>query len=129
MAAEKPAFTLSSNYPMICSSGILAIDTVPNSRLRLIPCTLLALFALQSLWFIRTQSLTYDEPTHIIAGSDAWHMGKFERWNDHPPLGRLWLTLPIAGTPLDTTVQFTDRDFLVTRMQPGPEWLAWHRVP
>ena len=56
-------------------------------------------------------------------------MGKFERWNDHPPLGRLWLTLPIARTPLDTKVQFTDRDFLVTRMQPGPEWLAWHTRP
>ena len=130
MAAEKPAFTPSSNYPMICSFGTLAISTPPNSRrLRLIPCLLLALFALQSLWFIRTQSLTYDEPAHIIAGSEAWRMGKFERWNDHPPLGRLWLTLPIARTPLDTTVQFSDRDFLVTRMDPGPEWLAWHTRP
>lgn len=56
-------------------------------------------------------------------------MGKFERWNDHPPLGRLWLTLPIAATPLDAEVQFTDRDFLVTRLNPGPEWLAWRTRP
>jgi len=97
--------------------------------LRLIPCLLLAIFALQSLWFIRTQSLTYDEPAHIVAGSEAWRAGRFERWNDHPPLGRLWLTLPIAATPLDYDVHFTDRDFLFTRLQPGPEWLAWHTRP
>lgn len=106
-----------------------AINTGTNSRFRLIPCVLLLLFAIQSLWFIKTQSLTYDEPAHIIAGSEAWRMGKFERWNDHPPLGRLWLTLPIAGTPLNYQVQFTDRDFLVTRLNPGPEWLAWHTRP
>ena len=56
-------------------------------------------------------------------------MGRFERWNDHPPLGRLWLTLPIAATPLDYVVQFTDRDFLFTRLNPRPEWLAWHTRP
>ena len=105
------------------------INAAPNSRLRLVPCALLALFAIQSLWFIKTQSLTYDEPAHIIAGSEAWRSGKFERWNDHPPLGRLWLTLPIAATQLDAGVQFTDRDFLVTRLNPGPEWLAWHTRP
>jgi 4-amino-4-deoxy-L-arabinose transferase-like glycosyltransferase len=90
---------------------------------------LLALFALQSLWFIATQSLTYDEPAHIVAGSEAWRAGKFEHWNDHPPLGRLWLTLPIAATQLDYDVHFTDRDFLFTRLRPGPEWLAWHTRP
>jgi hypothetical protein len=106
-----------------------AITAYSNSRLRPIPCFLLALFAVQSLWFIKTQSLTYDEPAHIIAGSEAWRMARFERWNDHPPLGRLWLTLPIAATPLDDEVQFTDRDFLVTRLNPGPEWLAWRTRP
>jgi len=76
-----------------------------------------------------TQSLTYDEPAHIIAGSEAWRFGRFQRWNDHPPLGRLWLTLPIAGTPLHDEVQFTERNFLFARLQPGPEWLAWRTRP
>ena len=107
----------------------LAIDTRSSPRLRLIPCILLALFTVQSHWFIKTQSLTYDEPAHIVAGSEAWRMGRFERWNDHPPLGRLWLTLPIATTPLGYAVQFTDRDFLFTGLNPGPEWLAWHTRP
>ncbi len=106
------------------------MTATPNPlRRRLIPCFLLALFAIQSLWFIKTQSLTYDEPAHIIAGSEAWRSGKFERWNNHPPLGRLWLTLPIAATPLAYDVQFTDRDFLVTRLTPGPQWIAWRTRP
>jgi 4-amino-4-deoxy-L-arabinose transferase-like glycosyltransferase len=113
-----------------CTTGTVAITTPSNSRrLRLIPCVLLALFAAQSLWFIATQSLTYDEPAHILAGSDAWRFGKFERWNDHPPLGRVWLTLPVARVPIDATVQFTARNFLVTRLVPGPEWLAWRTRP
>ena len=53
-----------------------------------IPAVLLSLFAAQSLWFIATQSLTYDEPAHIIAGMEAWQQGRFEigttilRWDD-----------------------------------------------
>ncbi len=50
-------------------------------------------------------------------------------WNDHPPLGRLWLTLPVARSPIDADVQFSERNFLVTRLQPGPEWLAWRTRP
>lgn len=96
---------------------------------RLLPCALLALFAAQSLWFVATQSLTYDEPAHIVAGSEAWRLGRFQRWNDHPPLGRLWLTLPIAATPIHDEVRFTDRNFLFTRLQPGPEWLARRTRP
>ncbi len=57
---------------------------------------LLLLFAGQSLWFIGTQSLTYDEPGHIFAGLEAWQHGRFEMWVDQPPLARYWLTLPLA---------------------------------
>ena len=128
--SEGPAFASSTNYPIICFTGTSAINTArqlaPSPSF---PAFCLRSLRIQSLWFIQTQSLTYDEPAHIIAGSEAWRMGKFERWNDHPPLGRLWLTLPIAATPLDIEVQFTDRDFLVTRLNPGPEWLAWRTRP
>lgn len=89
-----------------------------------VPILLLLVFALQSIWFIRTQSLTYDEPAHIIAGTDAWQHGRFERWNDHPPLGRLWLTLLLARTPIDYTEQMWDRDRRIMTMHPGPEWLG-----
>jgi 4-amino-4-deoxy-L-arabinose transferase-like glycosyltransferase len=103
--------------------------TIKASARFLIPLVLLVLFALQSFWFIATQSLTYDEPAHIAAGWEAWHLGRFQLWNDHPPLGRLWLTLPIAATPLDFDVKYTPHNFLFTRLTPGPEWLSWHTRP
>jgi hypothetical protein len=94
-----------------------------------IPLLLLAIFAGQSLWFVKTQSLTYDEPGHIIAGLQAWQHGRFEMWTDHPPLGRFWLMLPIARSHVEITQQPLPRGYLVTAMEPGPEWLAWHTRP
>jgi 4-amino-4-deoxy-L-arabinose transferase-like glycosyltransferase len=94
----------------------------------LIPGALLLLFALQSVWFMRSQSLTYDEPLHIIAGYDAWH-GRFGRWNDHPPLGRMWLTVLLARTPIKFAEQSSARELRFTAMQPGPEWLGWRTRP
>jgi hypothetical protein len=103
----------------------------PRSRIRDIwlPAFLLALFAAQSLWFIGTQSLTYDEPAHIIAGAEAWQQGKFEHWNDHPPLGRLWLTLPLAHSQTSFAWEQLPVGFRVVVMRPGPEWMAWHTRP
>lgn len=89
----------------------------------------MALFALQSLWFIQTQSFTYDEPGHIIAGLQAWQHGQFEMWTDHPPLGRFWLMLPLARAQVAITSEPLARGYRVTGMQPGPEWLAWHTRP
>jgi Dolichyl-phosphate-mannose-protein mannosyltransferase len=94
-----------------------------------IPTILLLLFALQSIWFIRTQSFTYDEPGHITAGVQAWQQGRFEIWTDHPPLGRIWLTLPIARTAVEITSQQLPNGYRVTAMQPGPQWLAWRTRP
>jgi len=94
-----------------------------------IPAALLAIFVAQSLWFIGTQSLTYDEPGHIIAGLEAWQHGRFQMWTDHPPLGRFWLTLPLARANVEIAQQPLPRGYIVTAMQPGPEWLAWHTRP
>ena len=90
-----------------------------------IPTLLLLLFAAQSLWFIKTQSLTYDEPAHIVAGVEAWQQSRFEHWNDHPPLGRLWLTIPLIGTHTEFKWSTLNNGFLFTAMTPGPETLAW----
>ena len=51
----------------------------------LLPGLLMFLYAVQCGWFIRTQSLTYDEPVHIAEGLNAWRYGQFEQYNDHPP--------------------------------------------
>jgi len=94
-----------------------------------IPAALLLIFAGQSLWFIGTQSLTYDEPGHIFAGLEAWQHGRFQQWVDHPPLGRYWLTLPLARAPVAMTLETQDWRYRVTAMHPGPEWIAWHTRP
>jgi hypothetical protein len=101
----------------------------PRARQVWIPALLLGLFALQSLCFIKTQSFTYDEPGHITAGLQAWQQGRFELWTDHPPLGRIWLTLPIAHTQVEMTSEQLTAGYRVTAMQPGPEWLAWRTRP
>jgi hypothetical protein len=62
-----------------------------------IPLLLCLAFAAQGLWFIGTQSLTFDEPVHMVAGLDMWQAGKFVRWNDHPPLARALFALPLLG--------------------------------
>ena len=67
-----------------------------------------ACFTAQCLWFVATQSLTYDEPVHVIAGLDAWRAHRFTEWNDQPPLGRLLLTAPLLLSPPDRW-QFDDR--------------------
>jgi len=79
---------------------------------------------MQSFWFIQTQSLTYDEPAHIIAGVDAWRHGRFEVWNDHPPLGRLWLTLPMMRVDSQYAWRQLPNGYRVEAMQPGPEEIA-----
>ncbi len=60
-----------------------------------LPALLAFLYVVQCAWFIRTQSLTYDEPVHIAEGLNAWRYGRFEQYNDHPPLARLWFALPL----------------------------------
>ena len=94
-----------------------------------IPFVLLAIFAMQSFWFINTQSMTYDEPAHIIAGVDAWRHGRFEYWNDHPPLGRLWLTLPIRDLDSNFVWRQMPTGYRIDAMKPGPEEMAARTRP
>ncbi|HTR24605.1 MAG TPA: glycosyltransferase family 39 protein [Terriglobales bacterium] len=67
---------------------------------RLLATGLICLYVAQCGWFIRTQSMTVDESDHIIAGVEAWKFGELERWHEHPPLARLWMTLPVLGKNL-----------------------------
>jgi hypothetical protein len=91
----------------------------------LIPAFLLSVYLVQCAWFIRTQSLTYDEPVHLAEGLDAWRHGKFEQYNDHPPLARLWCTLPLIGEKWQVDVQQLSEGFHIPRIAPDPEALAW----
>ncbi len=103
-----------------------APKALPATRLRwLLPSLLAFLYVAQCAWFIRTQSLTYDEPVHIAEGLNAWRYGRFEQYNDHPPLARLWCTLPLIGPKWQVEIQQLPDSFRVNRIAPDPISLAW----
>jgi hypothetical protein len=87
----------------------------------LIPLLLLLAYVAQCGWFIRTQSFTFDEPYHLLAGLEAWREGRFARWNDHPPVSRLLATLPLAGGPWELHVP---EDAPTAAIIPDPEGMA-----
>ena len=91
----------------------------------IIPGVLCLLYLMQCAWFLRTQSLTYDEPVHIAEGLDAWRHGRFQQYNDHPPLARLWCALPLVGEKWQLEVQQLGNGLHVPRIAPDPESLAW----
>jgi 4-amino-4-deoxy-L-arabinose transferase-like glycosyltransferase len=95
-------------------------------RLRwFLPALLAFLYMAQCVWFIRTQSLTYDEPVHISEGLNAWRYGRFEQYNDHPPLARLWCTIPLIGSRWQVDVEALAGSFRVSRITPDPVSLTW----
>jgi 4-amino-4-deoxy-L-arabinose transferase-like glycosyltransferase len=108
------------------TSSALAPKSLPAARTRwLLPALLAVLYVAQCAWFIRTQSLTYDEPVHIAEGLNAWRYGRFEQYNDHPPLARLWCTLPLIGPQWQVDVEPLFDSFRVVRIAPDPISLAW----
>ena len=108
------------------TSSVLAPEILPPARTRwLLPALLAVLYVAQCAWFIRTQSLTYDEPVHIAEGLNAWRYGRFEQYNDHPPLARLWCTIPLIGSQWQVDVEPLFDSFRVTRIAPDPVALAW----
>src|SRR6185369_10818182 len=91
----------------------------------LLPALLALIYVAQCAWFIQTQSLTYDEPVHIAEGLNAWRSGRFEQYNDHPPLARLWSTLPLLDQKWQVDIEQLPDTFRVTHIAPDPVSLAW----
>jgi len=89
------------------------------------PALFIALYLVQCIWFIRTQSLTYDEPAHIAEGLDAWRHGRFEQYNDQPPLARLLCSLPLISAKWEIALQRLPNGFHIEGISPDPESLAW----
>ena len=91
----------------------------------IVPVVLCAIYIAECSWFIRTQSLTFDEPVHVTAGLEAWREGRFARWNDHPPLQRLLCTLPLLSSRYQIAVEGQPDAYRVTAVRPNPQSLAW----
>ena len=90
----------------------------------IVPLLCIAYMA-ECAWFIHTQSLTYDEPVHIAAGQDAWRNGRFQMWNDHPPLARLWCALPLLNQKWQVHIYGLPDGFRADQISPEPQALAW----
>lgn len=98
-----------------------------SSRKRFIlPALLLSLYVAQCLWFIGTQSLTCDEPAHMVAGLEALRDNKFEFLNDQPPLARVMFALPLL---LQKTQIYWYEWLQVRATTPSPEVIAWTGRP
>jgi hypothetical protein len=86
------------------------------------------IYLLQCVAFIRTQSLTFDEPVHISAGLDAWRNHRFAMAIDHPPLTRLWCTLPVLSRTWKMDIEtLPNGSWRVNHIEPDPVSIA-HRA-
>ena len=103
----------------------MAKGWLPFRRTWILTAGLVFVYVAQCLWFLHTQSLTYDEPVHIAEGLDAWRNGRFEQYNDHPPLARLLCALPLVAERWQVDVDQETRGFRVRRIAPDPITLAW----
>jgi 4-amino-4-deoxy-L-arabinose transferase-like glycosyltransferase len=97
----------------------------PVRAAHLLPVILLLVYLAQCVWFLRTQSFTYDEPVHIAEGLEAWRHGRFEQYNDQPPLARLWCTLPLLGQKWQVEVRQFPDSFSIPAISPDPVSMAW----
>ena len=75
------------------------MSAAPRVLARLHVPVLVALCAALALAAALGDSATIDEPGHLAAGLAAWHGGDFRLAPDHPPLARLWASLPVFLLP------------------------------
>src|SRR5260370_3155933 len=61
----------------------------------LIAAILLAVMAILLVTFVRQQSQTFDESTHLFAGFEYWKHGDFGRNPEPPPFVKLLASLPL----------------------------------
>jgi len=104
-----------------------ALPGQPSRTRWILPTALCMLFVAQCAWFINTQSLSNDEPLHMVAGLDAWRYHRFERWNDHPPLVFLLCALPLLLNHTELDIQPEAKYF--DGIKPNPEAVAWAARP
>jgi len=102
------------------------LDQAPSRKRFIIPALLLSLYVAQCLWFIDTQSLTCDEPAHMVAGLEALRYNKFEFLNDQPPLARVMFAAPLL---LQNTQIYWYEWLQVRATSPSPETIAWTARP
>lgn len=102
------------------------MSETPSRKRLILPALLLSLYVAQCLWFIGTQSLTCDEPAHMVAGLEALRDNKFEFLNDQPPLARIMFAAPLL---LQKTQIYWYEWLQVRATSPSPDVIAWTGRP
>ena len=77
-------------------------------------------------------SVTVDEPSHLVAGYAALALGDYRLSPDHPPLARMILALPLLAQPVEWRARETDAwprgDFLTVGRAFFEEWNNGQRM-
>lgn len=84
---------------------------------------LLLLQALQTVFVIHRESLTFDEDNHMFAGYMMGHTGDYGLNPEHPPLVKLLAAVPVLGRDLWVPT-LKGRDFKAEAYMDGRDWLA-----
>ena len=97
--------------------------TIGKKQIWLIVCALILVQALQTVYVIHRESLTFDEDDHMFAGYMMWHTGDYGLNPEHPPLVKLLATLPLLGEKL-WIPPLRNREFKSEAYLDGRDWLA-----
>jgi hypothetical protein len=79
------------------------------------------LFFAQALGVARANSMTVDEGLHVASGYTIWRTGDYRLVEEHPPLVKLWLALPLL--PLRDLADPTALPAWAEAADPGTESL------
>jgi 4-amino-4-deoxy-L-arabinose transferase-like glycosyltransferase len=90
--------------------------------------TLLVVQAVQMACVVHRESLTFDEDNHIFAGYMMHKTGDYGLNPEHPPLVKLFATLPLLGRNL-WTPPLQSRDFKTEAYLDGRDFLARNDGP
>ena len=104
-----------------------------SARSRRLAAAILVASAIALAWSgARTDSVTVDEPSHLVAGFAALHDGDYRLSPDHPPLGRMLLALPLLAQPVEWRAAETEAwrrgDFLTLGRLFLGEWNDGQRL-
>jgi len=97
--------------------------TIGKKQIWWIVSALIFLQALQTVFVVHRESLTFDEDNHIFAGYMMFHTGDYGLNPEHPPLVKMLATLPLLGRDL-WVPPLKNREFKTEAYLDGRDFLA-----
>jgi hypothetical protein len=82
----------------------------------LLPLLVAGVFVVAAVGAARRETPTVDEFAHVPAGLLHWRTGQYELYRNNPPLGKMWVALPLAVQRFVAAPELTDK---------GVGWSPW----